>query len=79
LGSFYLDLSSGVNVEEEKARISKETENLQRIIQSIENKLKNEKFVSKAPEAVVAGAQAQLAENQAKLKESEDILNALSR
>ena len=40
--------------------------------------LKNEKFVSKAPEAVVAGAQAQLAENQAKLKESEDILNALS-
>jgi valyl-tRNA synthetase len=79
LGSFYLDLSSGVNVEEEKARISKEIENLQRIIQSIENKLKNEKFVSKAPEAVVAGAQAQLAENQAKLKESEDILNALSR
>jgi len=77
LGSFYLDLSSGVNVEEEKARISKEIENLGRIIQSIENKLKNEKFVSKAPEAVVAGAQAQLAENQAKLKESEDILKSL--
>jgi len=78
LGSFYLDLSSGVNVEEETTRITKEIANLGKIILSIENKLKNEKFVSKAPEAVVEGAKTQLAENKAKLKESEDILQSLT-
>ncbi|MDG1139121.1 MAG: valine--tRNA ligase [Opitutales bacterium] len=78
LGSFYLDLSSGVNVAEEMTRITKEIESLGKIIKSIESKLENEKFVSKAPEAVVAGAKAQLADNQAKLKESEDILQSLT-
>ena len=78
LGSFYLDLTSGINLEAEISRMQKEIENLSKIILSIESKLNNEKFVSQAPEKVVAGAKAQLAENQVKLKESNEILNALT-
>ena len=78
LGSFYLDLASGVNVEEETIRIKKEIEKLEQIIVSIEFKLDNEKFVSNAPPVVVEGARNQLVENQLKLKEARDILQAIT-
>jgi valyl-tRNA synthetase len=78
LGSFYLDLSSGVDVEVEMSRMKKEMDNLEQIILSIEYKLNNEKFVTNAPPEVVEGARAQLVENQLKLKESTEILHSLS-
>ena len=77
-GSVYLDLSSGVDVEAEKNRLSRELESLQKVISSIENKLSNSAFTDKAPAQVVEGARRQLAENQAKIKETEDALKALS-
>ena len=78
LGSFYLDLSSGVDVEVEILRMEKEIDNLEKNILSIEYKLNNEKFVTNAPPEVVEGARAQLVENQLKLKESTEILHSLS-
>ena len=77
-GSVYLDLSSGVDVAAEKNRLSKELASLQKVISSIENKLSNSAFTDKAPAQVVEGARRQLAENQAKIKETEEALKALS-
>jgi valyl-tRNA synthetase len=43
-----------VDVEKELARITKELEAQKKFLSSLEAKLSNEKFVSRAPEAVVA-------------------------
>ncbi len=77
LGSIFLDLKSGIDVEAEKERLGKEAENLQKIIRSIEGKLGNSSFTSKAPPEVVEGARHQLAENQTKLDETKEALQAL--
>ena len=47
LGSFFLDLTVGVDLSAEKERLSKEIENLEKIIRSIEIKLSNQAFVSR--------------------------------
>ncbi len=77
LGTVYLDLSSAVDVEAEKARLSKELEKLAKAIQAGEGKLKNPKFVDKAPPAVVEGARKQLAETQAKRDEIARLFDSL--
>lgn len=77
LGTFFLDLSAGVDIESERNRLTKDTQSLEKIIQGIKAKLSNSSFVDKAPEQVVAGAKKQLAENQAKLKETQEALQAL--
>ncbi len=78
-GSIYLDLTSGVDPAAERARLEKELQSLAQIISSIEKKLSNAAFTEKAPTQVVDGAKRQLAENQAKLKETEDAISALIR
>ncbi len=50
----YIPMGQLVDVEKEIARITKELENAQKFLKSLEGKLSNEKFVSRAPEAVVA-------------------------
>ena len=77
LGSFFLDLSAGVDIESERARLSKESASLEGIIRGIEAKLGNSSFVDKAPEQVVNGARKQLADNQNKLKEVKEALEGL--
>jgi valyl-tRNA synthetase len=77
LGSVFLDLTAGIDVEAEKLRLQKELEALQKIIQSIEGKLGNPSFISKAPPDVVEGARHQLAENQTKLDETREALQVL--
>ena len=77
LGTLYLDLSSSIDVEAEKARLSKELEKLNKLVAAGENKLKNPKFVESAPEAVVAGARKQLAETTEKRDETQRILESL--
>jgi valyl-tRNA synthetase len=42
-----------VDAEKEIARISKELESSRKFLASLESKLSNEKFISRAPEAVV--------------------------
>jgi valyl-tRNA synthetase len=77
LGSLYLDLSSSIDVEAEKARLTKELAKLNKLVAVGENKLKNPKFVESAPEKVVAGARKQLAETTEKRDETLRILESL--
>ena len=77
LGSVFLDLKAGIDVEAEKIRLQKELEDLQKIIRSIEGKLGNASFTTKAPPDVVEGARHQLAENQTKFDETKEALEAL--
>ena len=49
----YIPLAGLVDLEAERARLAKEIEKAEKYLTSIEKKLSNEKFVSKAPEAVV--------------------------
>jgi len=50
----FMPLAELVDIEKEIERIQKERDKAQKGLSMIENKLSNEKFVSKAPEAVVA-------------------------
>ena len=77
LGSLFLDLKVGIDVETETARLQQELERLQKIVSSIEGKLGNASFTAKAPPEVVEGARHQLAENQTKLDETREALQAL--
>ena len=74
LGPLYLDLSSSIDVEAEKARLSKELAKLEKQVAAGEGKLKNPKFVDSAPAHVVEGARKQLAETTEKRDETKRIL-----
>ena len=54
----FMPLAELVDFEKELARIAKEKANAEKQLAGIENKLKNEGFLAKAPEAVVNGARA---------------------
>ncbi len=77
LGSLYLDLSSSIDVEAEKARLTKELAKLDKLVAAGEGKLKNQKFVNSAPQQVVDGARKQLAETTEKRDETKRILQSL--
>ena len=57
-----------IDKDAELARLKKEMEKLQKELQSVQGKLNNEKFVSKAPEEVVAKEKAKLVEIETNLK-----------
>ncbi len=69
-GSFCLLLADVIDVAAETARLTKGIEKLQKEIKGISGKLKNEKFTSNAPEAVVA-------ENRERLKKAEEEMATL--
>ncbi|MFW6354647.1 MAG: valine--tRNA ligase, partial [Verrucomicrobiota bacterium] len=77
LGSLFLDLSSSIDVEAERARLTKELAKLEGGIRAGEGKLKNEKFIRNAPPTVVEGARKQLAETQARYDELKRLLASL--
>ena len=54
----FMPLAELVDFEKELARIAKEKTNAEKQLAGIESKLSNEKFLAKAPEAVVNGARA---------------------
>ena len=60
LGAIFLDLRQGLDMDVERIRLKKELEKLNHLILIGEKKLANPKFISGAPEAVVAGAKKQL-------------------
>jgi valyl-tRNA synthetase len=78
LGSIYLDLSEGIDVEAEKIRLSKELERLNQLVSLGEKKLENPKFVNSAPEKVVEGAKKQLEATRIKRDDTQRIFNSLS-
>ena len=61
----YLPLAGLINIEDEIARLEKEAERLQQEVDRVEKKLSNEKFVAKAPAAVVEAERAKGADYQA--------------
>jgi valyl-tRNA synthetase len=61
----------------EKARLKKEIEGLQKAITSKEGQLGNETFRSRAPEKIIKGLEATLAEQRIELKKLQDRLAQL--
>jgi valyl-tRNA synthetase len=77
LGTLYLDTGIKVDPAAERARLTKELAQVQKHMASTRGRLANEAFVAKAPAAVIAGAQQQLADQEAKAEEIERLLQAL--
>ena len=77
LGSIYLDLSQGMDLEAEILRLEKELAKLEQLVSIGEKKLDNPKFVNSAPEAVVEGAKKQLEATGLKRDETLRILKSL--
>lgn len=74
--AFYLPFGENVDVEAEKAKLTKELDYVRGFLKSVQGKLGNERFVSNAPEQVVdlerkklADAEAKIAAIEAKLAE----------
>lgn len=74
---FDIPQGAGADTEAEKARITKELDYLQGFKASVEKKLSNERFVSNAPEAVVAAERKKLADAQSKIESLTAALAAL--
>lgn len=77
LGNLYLDLAGSVDVEAEKERLGKELAKLSQQVEVGRKKLSNPTFVDKAPEKIVAGARAQLAELENKHAEVRKLIEML--
>ena len=69
-GQFCLPLADIIDIDAEKARLNKAIEKLEKELNGIKGKLKNEKFVNNAPEAVVA-------ENRARIVSGDEELTVL--
>jgi len=70
--------SNGAGSEEARTRLRKEIANLHKVIDSSERQLADETFLSKAPEKVVNGMRAKLAEYKTQLKKNENLLEGYS-
>ena len=66
-----------IDVPAERARLSKEVAQLEKLIAPAERQLGNEGFLAKAPAHVVDGLKKQLAENRALLEKARAALSAL--
>ncbi|MEK9198937.1 valine--tRNA ligase [Ureibacillus sp. 179-F W5.1 NHS] len=73
----YLPLAGLINLDEEIARLEKELEKWAKEVKLVSGKLSNEKFVSKAPEALVAKEREKLADYQEKYEAVEKRLAEL--
>ena len=75
----YIPMGQLVDVAKEIERIGKELEKAQKFLKSIEGKLSNEKFVSKAPEAVVAAEKEKAAKTAALIEQLQQSLEAMKK
>lgn len=76
--TYEVPLADMIDTEAERAKLAKEIEYLEGFKASIEKKLSNERFVAKAPAAVVEGERKKLADAEAKIARLTDSLQALS-
>ncbi len=77
VGEVYLPLEGLIDVEAERARLTKEIEKIKIEVKKCEGKLGNASFVDRAPPEVVEQEKARLAEWQAKLAQLSGMLAAL--
>ena len=75
----YIPMGQLVDVEKEIARITKELEGAKKFLASIEGKLSNEKFVSRAPEAVVNAEREKAAKHRDLIAQLEESLAAMQK
>jgi len=75
----YIPMGQLVDVEKEIARITKELEGQQKFLSSLQAKLSNEKFVSRAPEAVVAAEREKAAKTADLIAQLEQSLEAMKK
>ena len=73
----FIKMDELIDKEKELARLSKEKEKVEKEIAMVEGKLKNERFVSKAPAAVVDGEKAKLKKHQEHLAKIQESIAAL--
>ena len=73
----FLPLAELVDTESERARINKELEKAYKEMEFVNSKLNNEKFMSKAPENVVASVRENEAKTKALIEKLEQMLKAL--
>jgi valyl-tRNA synthetase len=71
--------SDAVDLKAEKTRVKKELEGLQKAIGSKEGQLGNETFRSRAPEKIIKGLEATLAEQRIEMQKLEDRLAQLEK
>ncbi len=76
--TYEVPLADMIDTEAERAKLVKEIEYLEGFKASIEKKLSNERFVAKAPAAVVEGERKKLADAEAKIARLTESLQALS-
>ena len=72
----FLPLAGLIDVEKEVARLQKELDKLKKGIESTKSKLNNERFISKAPEAVVQAERDKLAAAETQIKALEARINS---
>ena len=75
----YIPMGQLVDVEKEVARINKELDAAKKFLSSLESKLSNEKFVSRAPEAVVNAEREKAAKHRDLIEQLEQSLAALQK
>ena len=75
----YIPMGQLVDVEKEIARISKELDNAKKFLASLEAKLSNEKFVARAPEAVVNAEREKAAKHRDLIAQLEQSLAAMEK
>jgi valyl-tRNA synthetase len=75
----YIPMGQLVDVAKEVARISKELDSARKFLNSLEAKLSNEKFVSRAPEAVVNAEREKAVKHRDLIAQLEQSLAALEK
>ena len=75
----YIPMGQLVDVEKEIARITKELEGQRKFLSGLESKLSNEKFVSRAPEAVVSAEREKAQKTKDLIAQLEQSLDAMKK
>ena len=76
---YAVPLGNSINVEEELKKLEADLKYMEGFLASIEKKLSNERFVSNAPEAVVAGERKKQADAESKIKTLKESISALKK
>jgi valyl-tRNA synthetase len=77
-GEFFIPLTQNIDLEAERARLSKELEYNQGFLKSVQIKLSNEKFVANAKPELLANEKKKQADAEAKIKAIEEQLAGLN-
>ena len=75
----YIPMGQLVDVAKEIARITKELEGAKKFLNSLNGKLSNEKFISRAPEAVVAAEREKAVKYTDLIAQLEQSLEAMNK